>query len=103
MQQAVAITRGIKFGHPVTHSSSRSPNSVPTDVMACKQIPLRKDGTRHGTRHGTLAWTLSLELGLGQGLGNWVGIGKGVWLGVNTILKRQQTMSAAVNALRKFE
>lgn len=72
MQQAVAITRGIKFGHPVTHSSSpQLPNSVPTDVMACKQIPLRKDGTRHGTRHGTLAWTLSLELGLGQGLGNW--------------------------------
>lgn len=72
MQQAVAITRGIKFGHPVTHSSAPLPNSVPTDVMACKQIPLRKDGTRHGTRHGTLAWTLSLELGLGQGLGNWV-------------------------------
>lgn len=73
MQQAVAITRGIKFGHPVTHSYSPPPPqlSVPTDVMACKQIPLRKDGTRHGTRHGTLAWTLSLKLGLGQGLGNW--------------------------------
>lgn len=81
MQQAVAIARGIKFGHPVTHSPSYPlplRNSVPTDVMACKQIPLRKDGTRHGTRDGTLAWTLSLELGLGQGLGYWVGIGKGV-------------------------
>lgn len=68
-----AASGGRHQRHKIWASCYPLPNSVPTDVMACKQIPLRKDGTRHGTRHGTLAWTLSLELGLGQGLGNWWG------------------------------